>query len=99
MENTWQQIQESEKYKAFGKNKLTLNKKCVACKYVYICNGDCLKHRMYADNPPDNLSWLCDGHGEGLKKFYSHTLERFENLAGIIRRKRETEAKRAMKGK
>lgn len=97
MENSWKQMQESETYREFGKNKLNLNKQCVACDYVYICNGDCLKHRMYAGNPPDNLSWLCNGSDEGLKKFYAHTLERFENLSGIIRRKRETEAKRAMR--
>ncbi len=97
MENSWEEMQTSQKYHDFGKNKLTVNSTCTSCSFAYICNGDCLKHRMYADNPPDTLSWLCNGHNQGLKKFFTHTHDRFEKLADIIRRKRETEAKRAMR--
>jgi hypothetical protein len=49
---------------------------------------------MYADNPPDTLSWLC----EGKKGFYAYTMERFVEVAEIVKRKRENEARKETGG-
>jgi len=45
---------------------------------------------MYANNPPDTLSWLC----EGQKRFYTHTMERFLKAGEIVKRRRESEARK-----
>lgn len=86
MENSWEEMQGAETYKDFGKQKLVLNKKCKRCKYVQLCNGDCLKNRMYAGNSPDNMSMLCNGEDKGLKKFYTYTEKRFKKLVDFIRK-------------
>jgi hypothetical protein len=49
-----------------------------------LCSGDCLKHRIYAGNPPQNLSWLC----VGWKEFIRYTRKRLENLAEEVCRRR-----------
>jgi len=90
MLNTWQSMLDSPLYRDFGQNKLKLNEKCTSCAFVLQCHGDCLKHRMYANNPPETLSWLC----EGQKRFYTHTMERFLKAGEIVKRRRESEARK-----
>ena len=63
------------KYAAFGKRKKPDDDACMSCKWLPLCMGDCPKNR-----PPKKRSALC----AGWKIFYSHTIERFERIAGEV---------------
>lgn len=60
----------SGKQMKFGLDKkMKLTKYCRKCEYLFICNGDCPKHRII--NSPDGeagLSYLCEGY----KLFFKH---------------------------
>jgi uncharacterized protein len=79
---TWQEAQSSNIYTNFGKQKCDWNKLCNDCKYISLCAGDCLKHRINAVNiMPSQLSTLC----AGWDKFYQHTYDGFNSLAQSIK--------------
>ena len=84
MDTSWREALNSQIYKNFGAQKAQWNRACQACDCLDLCSGDCLKHRIYAGNPPQNLSWLC----AGWKEFISYTRKRFENLAKEILKER-----------
>ncbi len=73
----WQTMQQSKKYRAFGRQKSAWNEACYRCPYVRYCSGDCLKQRFYGGADPERLSWLCPGW----KSFYAHALPELERLA------------------
>lgn len=81
---SWEELQDSPIYTVFGKQKAEWNVECQRCKWLYICSGDCLKHRLYGGNHPQNLSWLCSGW----KKFFEHSMPYFEELALEILKER-----------
>lgn len=83
-ENSWSQLLQLKKYRTFGQQKKDWNKACYSCKYQMFCAGDCLKHRLYSGNKPDNLSWLC----EGWKRFFEYSLPEFKKLAAKILHRR-----------
>jgi len=85
MEDTWEDMQNSSKYLNFGQQKTKWNERCQSCKYLYICSGDCLKHRLYSGGNPEKMSWLCTGW----KKFFEYSMPRFEKLAISIIKERE----------
>jgi uncharacterized protein len=87
MDTSWKEVLGSKTYNKFGAQKAQWNKECQACDCLDLCSGDCLKHRIYAGNPPQNLSWLC----EGWKQFIRHARSRFEYLAQEIRERRMEE--------
>lgn len=74
---SWANYQQSEEYKKFGELKHQWNDKCDTCPYLLYCSGDCLKHRIYNNQDPQNISWLC----EGWKAFYAHSLDGFKKVA------------------
>lgn len=74
-ETSWEEFQNSDLYKDFGKVKNQWPKKCSRCPYLFYCSGDCIKHRHY-NNKTEQLSWLC----EGWKYFYKQTLKQFRDL-------------------
>jgi uncharacterized protein len=82
MNTSWEKMLTSKKYIEFGRQKQNRNKECQSCEYLDLCAGDCLKHRVYSDNPPHNRSWLCSG----LKIFFKHTQNRFDDLSDRIRK-------------
>jgi uncharacterized protein len=84
MTDSWESMLNSRIYRNFGAKKSQWNKICDRCAYVTICAGDCLKHRIYNGNIPQNLSWLCSGW----KKFYKHALPGLQKIADDIRRER-----------
>ena len=84
MDNEWEDLLGSPILSRFAAKKHQWNSACTACDFLDLCNGDCLKHRMYNNNSPQTLSWLC----EGWQHFLRHTRERFESLAAEIRRHR-----------
>jgi uncharacterized protein len=83
MDDSWEELQQSAKYRAFGGQKTSWNDECSSCKHLKYCAGDCLKHRLYENNDPRKLSWLC----AGWKNFYEHSLPNFERLANSIKAK------------
>jgi len=83
--DSWSALQASPVYRAFGEQKSQWNAHCAACRWVSICAGDCLKHRLCGGGSAPSLSRLC----AGWKLFYEHTAERFERLAGEIQAARQ----------
>ncbi|MCP4401443.1 MAG: anaerobic sulfatase maturase [bacterium] len=84
MENSWEEMLRSPIYLEFGAQKSCWNQLCESCDCLDLCAGDCLKHRVYAGNPPQHLSSLC----AGWKRFIQHTRKRFEKLAETVRKQR-----------
>lgn len=87
MENSWEEMLHSSFFTEFGAQKPIWDKACDGCEYLKLCMGDCLKHRVYDGNPPDNLSALCNGW----KKFFHHCQNRLETLADQVRQHRRRE--------
>jgi uncharacterized protein len=56
MDTSWEEALASKTYQDFGEQKAKWNKACEACDFLGLCHGDCIKHRAYAGNPPQNLS-------------------------------------------
>ena len=89
MENSWEEMLQSPVYAEFGAQKSQWNTVCESCDCLDLCSGDCLKHRVYAGNPPQHLSKLC----AGWKRFLRYTRGRFERLADRVRKQRMREAR------
>lgn len=77
MEQSWEEMQNSPVYARFAEQKRKWNEQCNGCDYLEICAGDCLKHRLYNQNSPETISWLC----KGWKEFYDHSLDWFRKCA------------------
>jgi uncharacterized protein len=85
MENTWEELQSSEKYKEFGALKSKWNSACERCQWFQTCSADCLKHRLpQSGNNPRTLSSLC----EGWRMFYAHSFKKFRKLAEQLMKER-----------
>ena len=89
MEHSWEEMLHSPIYLKFGAQKARWNQLCEDCDCLDLCAGDCLKHRIYAGNPSQNLSTLCSGW----KRFLRHSRKRFEKLAESVRKQRQREAR------
>jgi len=89
METSWEEMLDSPAYHKFGAQKKLWNEKCSTCDHLELCAGDCLKNRMYAQNPPQNISSLCPG----LKFFFNQTKDRYEILCEKIQNQRKKEQK------
>jgi uncharacterized protein len=80
MENSLPELFQSSLFKEFGAQKAQWNKSCRSCNFLNLCQGDCLKHRVYHENSPRNQSWLC----EGWKQFFEYSQKRFQHLVDEI---------------
>ena len=78
---TWEDFLKSPVYHRFGRQKAIWNKLCNTCPYIDFCNGDCQKFRIGDNQSSRILSVLC----KGWKKFYTHTLPKFNLIAEKIR--------------
>ena len=78
--NNWDELLDSGVYKDFGKAKKEYSFICGSCKYLDLCQGDCLKHRAFSPDNEKKLSTLCSGW----KMFYTRTLDSFKNIASNI---------------
>jgi len=81
MQDNWEDLQVSPLYRKFAAAKTAWSPACEVCPWQRFCNGDCPKNRPGAST---SLSHLCSGW----KKFYAHTMPRFEELAQEVRRAR-----------
>ncbi|NMA85259.1 MAG: anaerobic sulfatase maturase [Epulopiscium sp.] len=86
-QDTWEEMQKSPKYQSFGQFKNQWNKKCLQCPHLLYCSGDCLKHRIYNECPPQTLSWLC----QGWEEFFDHAIQPLERLAREAKQQRQSE--------
>ncbi len=83
--HSWEEMAESEAFKAFGRRKSETAEACSHCPYFRLCAGDCPKNRVgHSLGHANRLSYLC----EGWKRFYEHTLTRFKDLAESVRNER-----------
>ncbi len=87
MENSWQEMQDSELYATFGRRKRQWNEKCAECRHLFVCNGCCPKNRPSHGTDPSALSVLC----KGWQMFFDHTMPRFRELSENIKARRRKE--------
>ena len=81
--DSWAALWNGPRFAQFGARKTREEEtRCGGCPYLAICLGDCPKNR---GSDVSRRSRLC----EGWQRFYRHTLPRFQELAGQIRRDRE----------
>ena len=66
----------------FGMDKRdSLPKKCLDCRYLFACNGECPKHRFSSTSTGETgLNALCEGY----KRFYSHTEPYFARMRDLL---------------
>jgi uncharacterized protein len=84
MSDDWESLRNSPLYREFGARKTAWNPGCNECPHLSYCSGDCLKHRVYGNGDPSNMSVLCDGW----KIFFDRSIPTFEHLAGEIKQER-----------
>jgi len=80
MDASWEELQNSKIYQAFGQRKSLWNAACSGCEYLTFCAGCCQKNRPGRGKDPSRLSVLC----AGWKQFYRHALGGFRKLAAEI---------------
>ncbi|MFP4145249.1 MAG: radical SAM protein [Phycisphaeraceae bacterium] len=77
----WFDRLDDERLSSFAKRKQHLPEACRQCPWKPLCHGGCPKHRQNGGDVPEPTV-LCEAY----KRFYSHSMERFEWLAGYLRR-------------
>jgi uncharacterized protein len=83
--DSWEAMQASEAYAAFGSRKRAWHAACDACPYLRFCNGDCPKNRVgHGQGDTRTLSHLC----QGWRTFYRHALPTLTELAQDVKRER-----------
>lgn len=87
--DAWEPLQQSPVYRSFGAQKSFRHADCEVCSWQWICQGDCLKHRLCAaGGEPRQRSCLC----AGWRLFYEHTMPRFRALAAEVTAERQRAA-------
>ena len=79
---SWRELLASPIYRRFGLEKARWHEECRSCPWLRLCHGDCQKFRPAA-GAATKRSVLCDGW----KRFYRHTLPRFERLADDMKKR------------
>lgn len=74
--HTWEELRKSPVCRKFGRQKCEWDSACGACNYLFLCAGDCVKHRING-----RLSVLCPG----IKAFYETTLATFKKIANNLK--------------
>jgi uncharacterized protein len=73
----WNSLHNAKKYLDFGKMKMQYDNECANCRFLQLCMGDCLKHRIYKNGEINRKSHLC----EGWKTFFDYSMQGFNQLA------------------
>jgi uncharacterized protein len=77
LENSWDDLLNSELFKEFANQKTRYSEICKECQFLKLCNGDCQKFRSFSDwTHPSRLSSLCTGW----KQFYLHSLPKLKEI-------------------
>ena len=62
----------------------TLPKQCRRCEHLFVCNGECPKHRFnVTEKGETGLNALCAGY----KMFYSHVAPYMERMRDLLAEK------------
>ncbi len=70
LETSLSEMVNSEFQNNFAQEKSRLTQKCKKCKYIFVCNGGCPKHRfVYTPNEEVKQNYLCKGYFT----FYKYT--------------------------
>lgn len=82
------EMMNSKQQKEFGRaKKEKLNKKCLNCDYLFICNGGCPKNRLLNNEEEKyNLNYLCEGY----KLFFNYITPFMEKLAQLVKRRKSS---------
>ena len=73
---------QSDKQVRFGTDKRgALPARCIRCKYLFACNGECPKHRFNkTENGDTGLNALCEGY----RMFYSHVEKYMDIMRSLL---------------
>ena len=84
-EHTIRELMETKEMMTFGIDKRnTLPKQCRRCEYLFVCNGECPKHRFnMTEKGETGLNALCAGY----KMFYSHVAPYMERMRDLLAEK------------
>lgn len=88
MDTSWPAAQNSPVYQQFGAMKARWSATCETCDCLDLCSGDCLKHRIYGSNTPEQLSHLCTGW----KQLIAHARPGLKTLGDEVRARRAQHA-------
>lgn len=84
-----------QRFKEFRSMKSRLNKRCLLCKWLFLCHGDCTRYRLVQNSNPENLAYFC----QSMERFYSYTDARFKELAERVRQIRQEKQDCSASGK
>ena len=81
-EKSIREMMESEQQIRFGINKRnTLPRQCLACKWLFACNGECPKHRFNkTESGQTGLNALCGGY----RLFYEHAASYMDRMKELL---------------
>lgn len=84
--NTLFEMMYSDRQTRFGLDKHdTLPRKCLECRYLFACNGECPKNRLdFTPEGEPGLNRLC----QGFYQYFHHTAPYMEFMAGELRARR-----------
>ena len=85
LESPLRSIMQSNEQVRFGISKRSsLPSKCLRCKYLFACNGECPKHRFNKTEKGDKgLNALCEGY----YLFYDHVAPYIEKMKELLEKK------------
>ena len=84
-EHTIRELMETREMMTFGIDKrTTLPKQCRKCEHLFVCNGECPKHRFnVTEKGETGLNALCAGY----KMFYAHVAPYMERMRDLLSQK------------
>jgi uncharacterized protein len=90
-EKSIMEMMNSKKQQKFAEaKKEKLNKKCLECNYLFICNGGCPKNRIIDTGDEYKLNYLCEGY----KLFFDYIDPFMKKLAQMVKQRKSPELMR-----
>lgn len=81
LETPLQELATGGKGRVFAREKEKLGTVCLACRYLDICRGGCMKDRVRLAGDSRQESYFCRSY----KQFFDHTIPRFTQMAAAIK--------------
>jgi len=76
------ELASSKLKRQFGRQKQSIDNKCLICRYLDICRGGCMKDRNANGKGFKQKSYFCESY----KMFYDHALPKFREIAANMPR-------------
>jgi len=84
LETPIEKLAASETKRKFNRNKQNLSNKCLICRFLSVCRGDCVKNRISAQKGVLVAeSYFCEAY----KKFFDYSMPGFLQIAAYIKSK------------